>query len=36
MILVPFMVLFLLTDLGGEANRYIPCYFCRSQYYGLV
>ena len=23
MILVPFMVLFLLTDLGGEANRYI-------------
>ena len=23
MILVPFMVLFLLTDIGGEANRYI-------------
>ena len=23
MILVPFLVLFMLTDLGGEANRYI-------------
>lgn len=27
MILVPFMVLFLLTDLGGEANRYISLLF---------
>ncbi len=29
MILVPFFVLFMLTDWGGEANRYIcTCYFC--------
>ena len=27
MILVPFLVLFMLTDLGGEANRYIALLF---------
>ena len=28
MILVPFLVLFMLTDLGGEANRYFCCCKC--------
>ena len=36
MIMVPFFVLFILTGWGGEANRYISCYFCCGKHYRLV
>ena len=39
MILVPFLVLFMLTDLGGEANRYIALAIfvvCKCDRFGLT
>ncbi len=36
MIIVPFLVIFLLTGWGGEANRYISDSVCGRKRYRLV